>query len=216
MSSNSANTAVRSCFIAAGLYLSVAMLPLFISLCTQHLYPDQISGDTQLTLPNMVLAHTALPIQILFFGSLLSAIMSTTSSALLAPAAVFSENLVKPLLKEKMTDKHFLLLTRFSILLFGITATAMACLRSNIYELVGESSILSLISLFAPLITGLYWKKANGTGAILAMVSGLVTWIVFEFIYKISIPSLVPATLVSFIGLIFGSLVLKDKQETHG
>jgi SSS family solute:Na+ symporter len=218
MSSNSANTAVRSCFIAAGLYLSVAMLPLFISLCTQHLYPDQISGDTQLTLPNMVLAHTAMPIQILFFGSLLSAIMSTTSSALLAPAAVFSENLVKPLLKEKLSDKHFLLLTRLSILLFGTTATVMACLRSNIYELVGESSILSLISLFAPLIAGLYWKKTNGSGAILAMVSGLITWIIFEFIYEISIPALVPATLVSFIGLIFGSLVLKDKtsKDEHG
>ncbi|HPM32915.1 MAG TPA: sodium:solute symporter family protein, partial [Chryseolinea sp.] len=39
MSSGSANTAVRSCYIAAVLYLTIAMLPLFISLCTKHLYP---------------------------------------------------------------------------------------------------------------------------------------------------------------------------------
>ncbi|MBL7865206.1 MAG: sodium:solute symporter family protein, partial [Cyclobacteriaceae bacterium] len=57
MSSGSANTAVRSCYYAAILYLTVAMLPLFISLCTKHLYPDQVSGDTQLTLPMMVLQH---------------------------------------------------------------------------------------------------------------------------------------------------------------
>src|SRR5688572_29470021 len=118
------------------------MLPLFISLCTKHLYPEQISGDTQLTLPNMVLMHTAMPIQILFFGSLLSAIMSTTSSAILAPAAILSENVLKPLARHRYSDKHLLIITRISVLIFSVLATIMACLRSNIYELVGESSIL--------------------------------------------------------------------------
>ncbi len=149
MSSGSASIAVRSCYYAAILYLTVAMLPLFISLCTRHLYPDQVHSDTQLILPYMVMRHTGLIIQILFFGSLLSAIMSTTSSAMLAPAAIFSENLVRPLLKNKLSDKSMLLLTRGSIILFSATATIMACLRSDIYELVGESSILSLVTLFA-------------------------------------------------------------------
>jgi SSS family solute:Na+ symporter len=136
MSSGSARTAVWSCYIAAGLYLTIAMLPLYISLCTKHLYPDQITGDTQLTLPNMVLQHTSLPVQILFFGSLLSAIMSTTSSAILAPAAIFSENLVRPLVKHRYTDKQFLMLTKICVVIFAILATIMACFRSNIYELV--------------------------------------------------------------------------------
>ncbi|WP_373398856.1 hypothetical protein V8V91_03955 [Algoriphagus halophilus] len=47
-------------------------------------------------LPTMILAHGGLPIQIVFFGALISAIMSTTSSGLLAPAAILSENLIKP------------------------------------------------------------------------------------------------------------------------
>ena len=202
-SSNSASTAVRSCFIAAFLYLTVAMLPLFISLCTKHLYPNQ-TGDSQMALPRMVLAHTGLPIQILFFGSLLSAIMSTTSSAILAPAAIFSENIVKPLAKRSYTDRQMLMLTRISVLLFAALATTMACLRSNIYHLVGESSILSLVSLFAPLVLGLYWKKASPSGALLSMVSGITVWIVFEF-YKTTWPSLVPALLVSLLAMIAGS-----------
>src|SRR5688572_12788240 len=164
MSSGSAKTAVWSCYIAAVLYLTIAMLPLFISLCTKHLYPEQISGDTQLTLPNMVLAHTTMPIQILFFGSLLSAIMSTTSSAILAPASIFSENFVKPIWSNRFSDKQFLILTKISVLLFSAIGTAMACMRSNIYELVGESSILSLVSLFVPLTFGIYWKKSTSVG----------------------------------------------------
>jgi solute:Na+ symporter, SSS family len=214
MSSNSVKTAVRSCYIAAVMYLTIAMLPLFISVCTKYLYPDQLQGDTQVTLPNMVLRHTSLPIQILFFGSLLSAIMSTTSSVILAPAAILSENLIKPLTKDRLTDKQLLFITRISVLVFAALATVMATMRSNIYELVGESSILSLVSLFAPLTFGLYWKKSSSTGALAAMVVGMLSWIIFEA-FETSWPSLVPATLLSMAAMIGGSLLRPDKKEIH-
>lgn len=215
MSSNSVNTAVRSCYIAAGLYLTVAMIPLFISLCVRHLYPEFINGDAQLALPTMVLSHATMPVQILFFGSLLSAIMSTTSSAILAPAAIFSENLIKPLTRHRYSDKELLTITRVSVLGFSVIATVMACVRTNIYELVGESSILSLVSLFAPLVLGLYWKRASSAGALLAMVSGIVTWFIVNQL-DLTWPSLVPALLVSILAMIGGSLVWKDKLRVDG
>jgi len=210
MSSGSVNTAVRSCYIAALLYLTVAMLPLFISLCVKHLYPEFASGDAQLALPSMVLSHATMPVQILFFGSLLSAIMSTTSSAILAPAAIFSENLVKPLTKGRLSDKQLLMVTRLSVLGFSILATVMATVRSNIYELVGESSILSLVSLFAPLVFGLYWKRSTAAGALLSMVLGTFTWFIFERL-ETGWPSLVPGLIVSAVAMIIGSLVWRNK-----
>jgi len=210
MSSGSANTAVRSCYIAAILYLSVAMLPLFISLCTKYLYPDLV-GDPQLALPNMVMTHTGLAVQVLFFGSLLSAIMSTTSSAILAPAAILAENLIRPLSKRRYDDKQMLALTRLSVLIFATVATVMACLRSNIYELVGESSILSLVSLFVPLIFGLYWKRASSTGAVLSILGGGIAWFIFANV-ELSTPALVPSTIISVVGMIVGSLLFPDKQ----
>jgi len=133
MSSSTAKISVWSCYVAAILYLTVAMLPLFISLCIKHLYPESLSGDTQLMLPTMVIEHTSMPIQILFFGSLLSAIMSTTSSAILAPAAICAENVAKPLSRFKYSDKQLLVVTRISVLMFSAAATIMACMRSNIY-----------------------------------------------------------------------------------
>lgn len=210
MSSGTVNTAVRSCFIAAFMYLTIAMLPLFISLCVKHLYPEFALGDAQLVLPSMVLSHAAMPVQVLFFGSLLSAIMSTTSSAILAPAAIFSENLMKPLTKDRLTDKQLLRVTRISVLGFSILATVMASIRTNIYELVGESSIISLVSLFAPLTFGLYWKKASATGALLSMVLGTFTWFVFEQMES-GWPSLVPGLLVSVAAMIIGSRVWSKK-----
>jgi SSS family solute:Na+ symporter len=212
MSSSSAKIAMWSCFIGALLYLTIAMLPLFISICTQYLYPEQIT-DTQLALPMMVLLHTSLPIQILFFGSLLSAIMSTTSSAILAPASIFSENLIKPLIRNRYSDKQLLMLTRVSVLIFSGFSTALACMRSNIYELVALSSILSLVSLFAPLVFGLYWRYSNSAGALLSMVLGMLTWIIFEFLYEISWPSLVPATLISIVSMVAGSLMWSKRNK---
>ncbi len=210
MSSQSSKVAVWSCYIAGFLYLTVAMLPLFISICIKYLYPGEIIGDKQLVLPNMVLLHMGLPIQILFFGSLLSAIMSTTSSAILAPASILSENFIKPIVKHRYSDKQFLHLTRICVLIFSVLATIMATMRSNIYELVGESSILSLVSLFAPLVFGLYWKKSSSAGALLSMVLGILTWVIFEF-YETSWPSLVPATLVSMAAMIAGSIIWPKK-----
>lgn len=212
MSSRSASVAARSCYVAAGLYLTIAILPLFISLCIKHLYPGQLHGDTQLALPNMVLQHMSMPIQILFFGSLLSAIMSTTSAAILAPAAIVSENFIKSIMKTRMADKDFLMVTRLCILLFSGAATVMATMRSNIYELVGESSILSLVSLFAPLVFGLYWRRSSSAGALMSMVFGIITWIIFESL-QTEWPSLVPATLVSIAAMVAGSLLWPTKEK---
>jgi SSS family solute:Na+ symporter len=210
MSSGSANVAERSCYYAAILYLTIAMLPLCISLCVKHLYPDEINGDTQTVLLNMVIQHTPLWVQILFFGSLLSAIMSTTSSSMLAPAALVSENIIKPLTNNRFTDKTLLLTTRLSLLVFSAIACVMACLNSNIYELVGGSSILSLVSLFVPMVAALYWKKPTPFGALLSMVSGLSTWIYLE-IFPTSLPSMFYATLLSLVGMILGNYLSSYK-----
>ncbi len=105
-----------------------------------------------------------------------------------------------------------LLLTRGSVLFFSGVATVMACLRSDIYKLVGESSVLSLVTLFAPLAFGVYWKKASKAGAMVSIVSGFITWLLFEFVVDTEIHSLVPATMMSVVSLIIGSLLWKDDE----
>jgi Na+/proline symporter len=161
----------------------------------------------------MVLEHAAMPVQVLFFGALLSAIMSTTSSAMLAPAAVFSENILKPLLKKQPTDVQFLRITRLTLLAVSIIATVLACLKSDIYALVGGASILSLVSLFIPMALGMYWKKSKAAGAILSMISGMATWIYFEF-FPLEVPSLVPSVIVSLLTMVAGSIIWPDRAKT--
>ena len=103
--------AAKSAIMAGVLYLTVAMLPLFIALIAKALHPELLQQDPKMLIPNMVLQHTNIYVQVLFFGALVSAILSTTSGAILAPSVVFGENLVKPRWKD-ITDKQLLLVIR--------------------------------------------------------------------------------------------------------
>lgn len=176
MSAKSERTSVIACYTSSLMYLTVAFLPLIICYCARMLYPQLLEGDPQMIIPSMVLQHSGLGMQILFFGALLSAILSTCSGALLAPATVVGENLVRPLFKH-LTDEQLLRIMRLSVIGVAAVTCVMALMRNNIYELVGESSALSLVSLFVPLLAGLYWKRASAAGAITSMIAGMLVWL---------------------------------------
>jgi SSS family transporter len=176
MASRSEQVAVAASFAAGGLYLTVAFMPLLLALYAKVLHPELLQRDAQLLLPGLMLYKTALWVKILFFGALLSAIMSTASGALLAPAAILSENIFRPFYKE-ITDKKLLWLSRMSVLLAAGVSLGFALLRSNIYELVSESSALSLVSLFVPMVAGLYWPRTPARAALLSMGAGMSVWL---------------------------------------
>ena len=89
----------------------------------------------------------------------------------------------------------------------------MATMRNNIYELVGESSVVSLVSLFIPLTLGLYWPYSTAKGAILSMFTGMASWILFKWV-ETGVPELVPATLISLVTMILVSLSERRKIST--
>lgn len=209
LSAKSEKVAVRGAYWSAFMYLSIACMPLVIALCGTLLYPDIKQGDTQMTIPFLVLHHSGLGMQILFFGALLSAILSTCSGAILAPATVVGENLLKPLYGEKISDKRLLHIMRLSVIGITIVSVGLSLYKAEIYELVGESSSLSLVALFIPLVAGLYWKRASALGAILSMVGGTATWLILEF-YPTEIPSIIWGLLASITGMLVGSFIKKN------
>lgn len=214
MSSKSEKVAVRSTYLAGAFYLSFGLLPLFIALGAKVLYPELYLENKQMLLPSMVLQHGGLPVQIVFFGALISAIMSTTSSGLLAPAAIISENLIRPYFGKKLEESHFLWILRFNVVAVALIAILMASWKSNIYELVAGASILMLVSLFVPLTAGLYWKKASKMGALMSMVFGMIVYLASEN-YLDADESHLIGLLGSGLSMILGSILFPDKTNTY-
>ncbi|WP_268034804.1 sodium:solute symporter family protein [Algoriphagus sp. PAP.12] len=215
MASKSESVAVKSTYLAGIFYLSFGLLPLFIALGAKVLYPELYLEDKQMLLPSMILAHGGLPVQIVFFGALISAIMSTTSSGLLAPAAIISENIIRPRFGKNLDDKHFLWILRANVILVAIIATLLASLESDIYDLVAGASILMLVSLFVPLTAGLYWKKASPLGAMLSMIIGMLVYLIASRFEMEVFPHLIGLA-ASILAMIIGSLISpKQTQPIH-
>ena len=205
-SARSEKAAYYSTLLGAGLYLLLALLPLYLILNANYLFPEAMLGDLQTVLPTIVLQKGSIGIQILFFGSLISAIMSTASGSLLAPASILSENILKPLVANRLTTKGFLWMTRFCVLAVGLISAFFAVANKDIYALVGVSSIFGLVSLFVPLNVALFTSWSNGPGALASMILGAGIWVIFEFLYPIPVDALWPGLLASITGYGLGTL----------
>lgn len=222
MSAKSAKVAMWWSIIAWLLYLTIAMIPAFLWITASILYPELVTSlwDNELVLTSMILNHTNIFTQIIFFWALLSAIMSTASWALLAPSTVLSENIIKPYFKD-LSDKKFLLLTRYSVIIMAVLSLWFALTQWSVYELVAWTYSLVLVTIFSPLAFWLYWKKANSLWAMLAMIIWWLTYLKMEYYsdWEFIIPALLVWLLASIFGMILWSLLpkilhtkLSDKQ----
>lgn len=175
-------TAVRGAVLGGSMYFFFAFIPVFLAygaiMIDPATFTAMVSEDSQMVLPNLVLMHTPVFAQVIFFGALISAIMSTSSATLLAPAVSFSENIVKVIFP-KMDDKALLLTMRVSVFVFTIIVVAFAInSESSIFEMVESAYEITLAAAFVPLVLGLYWKKATSQGAVLSIVVGVSSWLI--------------------------------------
>ena len=218
-----ADTAVRGALLGGFAYFCMAFVPIYLAYSALLIDPRMVepllAGDqneNQLILPNLIVGHTPLLAQVMFFGALLSAIMSSASGALLAPTSLFTENVLRPFVPH-MSDRQFLLVMRLVLIIFGLAVMVFALASdASIYQMVQNAYKVTLVSAFAPLVLGLYWKRSTTAGALLAVVLGIATWLLMELIEP---EALVPPQLVglgfSFLGMVVGSLFARPAPHPH-
>jgi len=202
------STSARGTLLGGLFYLCFAFVPMFIAVSAFLIEPDMVrsmlAGDEnefQLVLPNLILSHTPLAAQVLFFGALLSAILSTASGALLAPTAIFTENLFRPLVGGRLTDRQLLTSGRIVLVLFTLGVMTFALNSgSSMYDMVQNAYKVTLVAAFVPLAVGMFWRRATPQGALLSSVFGLVSWVMAELIAP---EALVPPQLVGLAFALF-------------
>jgi solute:Na+ symporter, SSS family len=212
MSARSENISVTGAVAGGSLYFIFAFVPMFLAYSAQLIDPAMftslIDHDAQMILPALVLNHTPIFAQILFFGALLSAIMSTASGTLLAPSITLTENILREFIP--MDDAQLLMTTRIVVVIFTVIVTTFALLSQGmpIYEMVGNAYKVPLVGAFIPLVMGLYWKRSTTQGALVSVIGGLSSWLLMEFFGGDSIwPPQLVGFLVAFFGMIIGSLL---------
>ncbi len=211
-SSRNERVAVWGTTIGGISYFFFAAVPLFLAYSATLIDAEMVERfmdiDSQLILPNLIVGYMPFAAQVIFFGALISVIMSTASGTLLAPSATFSENILKPFVSN-MTDRGLLLSTRLAVVAFTlIVATYAVSTDATIHHMVESAYRVTLAGAFVPLAAGLFWKRANNLGAGLAIVLGIGTWLMLElFVPEGDVEPQLFGLVASALGMLVGGLI---------
>ncbi|PXY90464.1 sodium/pantothenate symporter [Gilliamella apis] len=194
--------AVHQGIIIGTAVVTVIMLTMHLSgalgraIISDLIIPDQIVP----TLIIKVLPPLAAGI---FLAAPLSAIMSTINAQLLQVSSVIIKDLfltMRP--NTKFSDK---MLTRISIIITFIFGGLLIVAAWNPPEMIIWLNLLAFGGLEAvflwPLVLGLYWKKANSTGAFCSMFAGAISYTLLA-VYNIKIYAFHPIVPSLLIGLV--------------
>jgi len=223
--SKNENVAVWGTVLGGVAYFLFAAVPLFLAYSANLIDPALVTRwlaeDSQKLLPELVRGHLPLFAQVIFYGALLSVIMSTASGTLLAPSVTLSENVLKRLFtqRKQLSDKELLQTTRWIVGIFAVCVTLYALWalgeETGIHQMVENAYKVTLVVAFVPLVAGLYWRRANTLGAYLAIGLGLLTWLPMELWLpegEAMMPPQFAGFLMAGVGMIVGSLIPAQRR----
>lgn len=172
------SVAVWGLLIAGVLYLIFGNIPVLLGIMGKVIVPGLEDSAQVLPMIAKTIFHPF--VFGLFIASLVGATMSSADSYLMVASSAIGRNVYR-FIKPSVTDKQMLLLNRIMVPVCAAVSIAIALYMKSIYDLMVYTYELLLGGLFAPLVMGIYWKKANQYGAVAAMVvGGIVTYSLFN------------------------------------
>jgi len=132
--------------------------------------PDQVYGQ---------MAHTFLPAILpgmlgLFIAALLAGVMSSCDSFMISSAALFTENLYKPMVKGRAT-RHYINVGRVVSLMVVVCGVLVAFKMPNV--VAGLKTWLKIAPMLGVAFwLGLFWRRFNAAGAWVSAITGFICW----------------------------------------
>ena len=201
-------TAVAGPILGGSFYILFAFVPMFIVVAAILVMPDaaekMLSEDPQQLLPTLVRDYMPMWLRVVFFGAVLSAVMSTASATMLAPSTIFVENVLRHFMK--IDDRNMLRAMRLSVAVFAVCVLSysIALEGAAIYDMVAMAYQFPVVGAFWPLVCGLYWKKATRLGCYISIFLGSAVWVVLTWS---ALGEVFPNVLGGFIAAGFGMVV---------
>jgi Na+/proline symporter len=200
LGSRNERVAKQSALAGAGVYFVVGSLPVLIALAGRSLVDDLGEPDQFLSAVASKLLHPVF--YIMFSGALISAILSTVDSALLAAAALTSHNVIVPMVP-KISELGKVRLARSCVFVFGIAAYIFAIREGTIHDKVEEASAFGSAGIFVVGVFALFSRFGGKWAAGASLLVGSVAWLVANFGLELPYPYLcaLSASLLVYIVL---------------
>jgi SSS family transporter len=191
-------------FYLAGLgYLTIGLIPLALGFAAQVTMPDMEDPNAAIT--ELAIRHFHPVLVAVFAGAILSALMSTSDSILLAISSIISTNFV-PVFNKNASASLRLRIARLSMPVSGLIATYVAFNAARVVEVIIDSVGALLAGIIVPFVLCFWWPRANRAGALAGIVCGWATWI-GAFLAETQFPPDMLGFLVSIVAMIGTSLL---------
>jgi Na+/proline symporter len=203
LAARSMSVARRASFIAAGIYLLMGSIPVFLGLLGPHILPGIEDSEQFLIL----VARKFLPTVafVVFVGALISAILATIDSILLAVSAMVTHNLLARFLRGT-EQRHKVRMARIVVVLAGVVAYVMAVYGKGIYALLETASSFGTAGILVITLVGLYTGMGRALSATLALAAGLVLTPLGNYVFDWQAPFL-GSVLGAMIGFVLGRVL---------
>lgn len=153
LATRSAQVARDACVMGGGLYLLVGLIPVFLGLVGPIIDPNVENGEQ--IVPRLVELHLPAVLYVIFAGAVVSAVLSTVDSALLASGSILSLNVIQPV-GGTLVREYPLLTTRFAVAGLGLVALVIALRPGTIHDLIMRAASFGSSDLVVVTLFGLF------------------------------------------------------------
>lgn len=165
--------AQRASYLGGAGYLLVALIPVYLGLVGVSLMPD-LEHSEQL-IPQLAKTYLPTVLYVMLAGALISAILSTVDSALVACSAMISHNVVQRIRPVK-NERAKVWLARAGVAGLGSVAFALALTSEGIGDLVELASAFGTAGVFIVTLFALFTGVGGPLSAYATMAIGGLVW----------------------------------------
>lgn len=182
-------TAQKGCLFAGFTYILVGLIPVFLGL-TAKLTLGEFEGPI---IPLLIQRFLDPISGVILTLTILSAVTSTITAALLAPASMLSHNF----LVKQFPNASKLKVSRLSVVLIAAGSLLTALIGSSAYSLLENCYAIGLVAFFVPVVIGLFTNYTDEIACVVTIVLSTSIWCL-EFIIGGDFPYALFATFLGF------------------
>ena len=191
----------------------VFLLPISMGVLGHLSFPELVGAESDRILPMMLTAISGDFMASLVIAAALAALMSTMDSQLLTLSSIFSRDILSLFTKQK---ERFSRAGHIFVVILAVAGLLLAWRPPSTILQIATQTFSGLAVLFPATLFGLYFKRVHSLPAILSIIFGELTLIMF-YIGWLSTDSVLPVIwvmLVTFSVYLITHLILELRMQT--